>query len=52
MLQVREEALTFDDVLRMLGECDVVAKDVRLQTHLTLNILRMSVATDTVAESG
>jgi len=55
MLRVQEEALTFDDVLLMPGESDVVAKDVRLQTRLTreitLNIPLMSAAMDTVTES-
>lgn len=55
MLQVREEALVFDDVLQMPGESDGVAKGVRLQPYLTreivLNILPISAAMDTVAES-
>ena len=55
MLRVQEEALTFDDVLLMPGESDVVAKDVRLRTHLTreftLNIPLMSAAMDRVTES-
>ena len=53
MLRVQEEALTFDDVLLVPGESEVVAKDVKLQTRLTreitLNIPLMSAAMDTVA---
>jgi IMP dehydrogenase len=55
MLRVQEEALTFDDVLLMPGESEVVAKDVSLSTRLTreitLNIPLMSAAMDTVTES-
>jgi len=55
MLRVLEEALTFDDVLLVPGESEVVAKDVRLQTKLTrsiaLNIPLMSSAMDTVTEA-
>ncbi|MBP6053086.1 MAG: IMP dehydrogenase [Pseudomonadales bacterium] len=55
MLRVQEEALTFDDVLLVPGESEVVAKDVKLQTRLTrditLNIPLMSAAMDTVTES-
>jgi IMP dehydrogenase len=55
MLRVQEEALTFDDVLLMPGESEVVAKDVKLHTRLTrditLNIPLMSAAMDTVTES-
>lgn len=55
MLRVQEEALTFDDVLLVPGESEVVAKDVSLQTHLTraitLNIPLMSAAMDTVTEA-
>jgi len=55
MLRVQEEALTFDDVLLVPGESEVVAKDVKLQTRLTreisLNIPLMSAAIDTVTES-
>ncbi|MBP9033314.1 MAG: IMP dehydrogenase, partial [Pseudomonadales bacterium] len=50
MLRVQEEALTFDDVLLMPGESEVVAKDVKLQTcltrEITLNIPLMSAAMD------
>ena len=38
MLRVQEEALTFDDVLLVPGESEVVAKDVKLQTRLTRDI--------------
>ncbi len=55
MLRVQEEALTFDDVLLVPGESEVVAKDVSLQTRLTraitLNIPLMSAAMDTVTEA-
>ncbi|MCB1630842.1 MAG: IMP dehydrogenase [Pseudomonadales bacterium] len=55
MLRVQEEALTFDDVLLVPGESEVVAKDVSLQTWLTraitLNIPLMSAAMDTVTEA-
>ncbi len=55
MLRVQGEALTFDDVLLVPGESEVVAKDVKLQTRLTrditLNIPLMSAAMDTVTES-
>jgi len=55
MLRVQEEALTFDDVLLVPGESEVVAKDVSLATRLTrgitLNIPLMSAAMDTVTES-
>ena len=55
MLRVQEEALTFDDVLLVPGESEVVAKDVKLHTQLTrditLNIPLMSAAMDTVTES-
>ena len=55
MLRVQEEALTFDDVLLVPGESEVVAKDVSLKTRLTrditLNIPLMSAAMDTVTES-
>ncbi len=55
MLRVREEALTFDDVLLLPGYSEVTAKDVNLQSHLTkkikLNIPLMSAAMDTVTEA-
>ena len=55
MLRILEDALTFDDVLLVPGESEVVAKDVSLQTQLTrdikLNIPLMSAAMDTVTES-
>jgi IMP dehydrogenase len=55
MLRLLEEALTFDDVLLVPGESEVVAKDVTLSTRvsreITLNIPLMSAAMDTVTES-
>lgn len=55
MLRLLEEALTFDDVLLVPGESEMVAKDVRLNTRLTreitLNIPLMSAAMDTVTEA-
>ncbi|MFM7783793.1 MAG: IMP dehydrogenase, partial [Gammaproteobacteria bacterium] len=54
-MRLLEEALTFDDVLLVPGESEVVAKDVRLATRVTreigLNIPLMSAAMDTVTES-
>ena len=55
MLRIKEEALTFDDVLLVPDYSEVVAKDVSLQTQLsrniTLNIPLISAAMDTVTEA-
>ena len=55
MLRIREQALTFDDVLLVPGYSEITAKDVSLRTHLTrsiqLNIPLISAAMDTVTES-
>ena len=55
MLRIREEALTFDDVLLLPAYSEVTAKDVSLKTHLTkniqLNIPLVSAAMDTVTEA-
>ncbi|MFT6387154.1 MAG: IMP dehydrogenase [Cellvibrionaceae bacterium] len=55
MLRIREEALTFDDVLLVPGYSEITAKDVSLRTQLTrsiqLNIPLISAAMDTVTES-
>lgn len=55
MLRIREEALTFDDVLLQPGYSEVTARDVELKTQLTkriqLNIPLLSAAMDTVTES-
>ena len=55
MLRIREESLTFDDVLLVPGFSEITAKDVSLQTRLTreiqLNIPLVSAAMDTVTES-
>ena len=54
-MRVLEEALTFDDVLLVPGESDVLPKDVKLKTQLTqslsLNIPLCSAAMDTVTEA-
>lgn len=54
-LRIREEALTFDDVLLVPGYSEITAKDVSLRTQLTrtihLNIPLVSAAMDTVTES-
>jgi IMP dehydrogenase len=55
MLRIREEALTFDDLLLLPGYSEVTARDVSLKTWLTkniqLNIPLVSAAMDTVTES-
>ena len=55
MLRIRQEALTFDDVLLVPGYSEVLPKDVSLKTRLTrrieLNIPLLSAAMDTVTES-
>ncbi len=55
MLRIREEALTFDDVLLLPGYSEVTARDVSLQSQLTrnirLNIPLVSAAMDTVTEA-
>lgn len=55
MLNFAQDALTFDDVLLVPQESDVIPKDVDLQTSLTqrikLNIPMISSAMDTVTES-
>ena len=54
MLRIREEALTFDDVLLQPAYSEVTARDVCLKTQLTgnieLNIPLLSAAMDTVTE--
>ncbi|MFH0956742.1 MAG: IMP dehydrogenase [Candidatus Aenigmatarchaeota archaeon] len=51
-----DEALTFDDVLLLPAESEVLPSDVDIRTHLTkslkLNIPIISAAMDTVTESG
>ena len=55
MLEIVQEALTFDDVLLLPAFSDVLPKDVSLKTRLTrsiaLNIPLMSAAMDTVTEA-
>lgn len=55
MLRIREEALTFDDVLLLPRYSEVTARDVTLRTRLTrnitLNIPLVSAAMDTVTET-
>lgn len=55
MLQIVEDAITFDDVLLLPAYSEVLPKDVSLQTRLTknitLNIPIISSAMDTVTES-
>jgi IMP dehydrogenase len=54
-LAQNEVALTFDDVLLLPGESNVLPKDVTLKTnltrHITLNIPLLSSAMDTVTEA-
>ncbi len=53
-MRIREEALTFDDVLLLPAYSEVTARDVSLKTQLTrniqLNIPLVSAAMDTVTE--
>ena len=55
MLRIREEALTFDDVLLIPRYSEVTARDVSLKSRLTreinLNIPLVSAAMDTVTEA-
>ncbi|MFT6790970.1 MAG: IMP dehydrogenase [Cellvibrionaceae bacterium] len=55
MLRIREESLTFDDVLLVPAYSEVTAKDVSLKTQITrrisINIPLVSAAMDTVTES-
>ena len=55
MLDIVQEALTFDDVLLLPAYSEVLPKDVSLKTRLTraitLNIPLMSAAMDTVTEA-
>ena len=55
MVQVIEDALTFDDVLLVPSHSTVLPKDVQLTTQLTkkisLNIPFLSAAMDTVTEA-
>jgi IMP dehydrogenase len=55
MTRIAYEALTFDDVLLLPGESNIVAREVNMQTMLTnkiqLNIPLLSSAMDTVTES-
>jgi IMP dehydrogenase len=54
-MQIKEEALTFDDVLLLPDYSDILPKDVSLKTRLTrdiaLNIPLLSAAMDTVTEA-
>ncbi len=54
-MHIKEEALTFDDVLLLPGYSEVLPKDVSLQTRLTrditLNMPLLSAAMDTVTEA-
>jgi IMP dehydrogenase len=55
MLRIAQEALTFDDVLLLPAESNVLPKDVSLRTRITrniaLNIPLVSAAMDTVTEA-
>lgn len=55
MLRIKQEALTFDDVLLQPGYSDVTARDVNTQTCLSKNIVLnmplISAAMDTVTEA-
>lgn len=54
-MHIKEEALTFDDVLLLPDYSDILPKDVSLKTRLTrdisLNIPLLSAAMDTVTEA-
>lgn len=54
-MPIKEEALTFDDILLLPNYTEILPKDVSLTTHLTreitLNIPLLSAAMDTVTES-
>lgn len=54
-MQIKEEALTFDDVLLLPGYTEILPKDVslvsRLTRDITLNIPLLSAAMDTVTEA-
>jgi IMP dehydrogenase len=54
-MRIKQEALTFDDVLLVPAHSTVLPRDVDLSTHLTeqiiLNIPLLSAAMDTVTES-
>ena len=55
MLKVIQEALTFDDVLLVPNQSNILPSDASLKSHLTskiqLNIPLLSAAMDTVTES-
>ena len=55
MMRIKEEAMTFDDVLLLPSYSEVLPKDVSLSTRLTrnitLNIPLLSAAMDTVTEA-
>ncbi|WP_428239781.1 IMP dehydrogenase [Gynuella sp.] len=55
MLRIKDDALTFDDVLLVPGYSEVLPKDVSLKTHVSrnieLNIPLVSAAMDTVTEA-
>nr|WP_200922727.1 IMP dehydrogenase [Methyloglobulus morosus] len=55
MMQIIQEALTFDDVLLIPAHSTVLPRDVKIKTHLTrtitLNIPLVSAAMDTVTEA-
>jgi IMP dehydrogenase len=54
-MRITQKALTFDDVLLLPAQSDVLPRDVSLRAHLTrniqLNIPLLSAAMDTVTES-
>ncbi|MFX4682002.1 IMP dehydrogenase, partial [Acinetobacter baumannii] len=55
MLEIVQEALTFDDVLLLPAYSDILPKDACLKTRLTrgihLNVPLVSAAMDTVTEA-